>query len=89
MPGTGSAGRPGEDATSTAPEPATTSGKPANHEDHELRLEYLVAVSDLDERWLELRSRFQLVRQSIPSDNAGFRGDGVILSRLSERKPMA
>ena len=28
------------DATSTTPEHATITGKPANHEDHELRLEY-------------------------------------------------
>lgn len=31
---------PGLDATSTAPEPATTSDKPANYERHEVRLEY-------------------------------------------------
>jgi hypothetical protein len=38
--GTGSAGPPGDGATSTAPGKATTSGKPASSEDHDLRLEY-------------------------------------------------
>jgi hypothetical protein len=36
----GSAGPPGDGATSTAPGKATTSGKPASSEDHDLRLEY-------------------------------------------------
>src|SRR6266700_4571545 len=40
MPGTGCDGRPGGGATSTALKPATTSGKPANHEDNEVPLEY-------------------------------------------------
>ncbi len=40
VPGTGCDGRPGAAVTSTAPKPATTSGKPANHERHEVRLEY-------------------------------------------------
>ena len=39
-PGTACDGLPGGDATSTAPKPATTSGKPASHEGHEVRLEY-------------------------------------------------
>ncbi len=37
-PGTGC--QPGGGATSTARKPATTSGKPANHEDYEVPLEY-------------------------------------------------
>jgi hypothetical protein len=40
MPGTACAGPPGGGATSTAPKPATTSGKPGNYEDHDLRLPY-------------------------------------------------
>ena len=40
-PGTACDGPPGDDATSTAPKPATTSGKHANHEDNDLRLEYI------------------------------------------------
>jgi len=31
---------PGGGATSTAPKPAATSGKPDSYEDHNLRLEY-------------------------------------------------
>jgi hypothetical protein len=33
-------GQPGGDAASTAPEAATTSDKPVNHEGHEVRQEY-------------------------------------------------
>jgi hypothetical protein len=40
MPGTGCDGLPGDGTTSTAPKPAITSGKPANHEDYKVRLEY-------------------------------------------------
>ena len=32
--------QPGGGVTSAAPKPATTSDKPANHEDYEVRLEY-------------------------------------------------
>jgi hypothetical protein len=39
-PGTCCTGPRGDAATSTAPKPATTSDKPANHEHHDLRLEY-------------------------------------------------
>jgi pimeloyl-ACP methyl ester carboxylesterase len=37
--GTGRAGRSGDADSKPAPAPATTSGKPAEHEDHDLRLE--------------------------------------------------
>jgi hypothetical protein len=39
-PSTGSAGPTGDAATKPDPRPATTSGKPLNHEDHEVLLEY-------------------------------------------------
>ncbi len=39
-PGIGCAGRSGDAGSKPAPAPATTAGKPTDHEDHDLRLEY-------------------------------------------------